>query len=93
MAGRGFETASRIYRTSGLPPSPDLLVSAREFLHAAADVQPRTCATPPPPPPFSFRTRVRAVQLLSGYKRVTGKARFFALECESRILYETFVFM
>jgi len=45
-AGRGFETASRIYRTSGLAPRPDLLVSAREFLHAAADAQPRTCATP-----------------------------------------------
>lgn len=25
-AGRGFETASRIYRISGLPPRPDLLV-------------------------------------------------------------------
>lgn len=88
-AGRGFETASRIYRTSGLPPRPDLLVSAREFLHAAADVQPRTCATPP-------TSRFLAVLMftrlsLSGYTRVTRKARFFGLECKSRVLYETSV--
>lgn len=30
---------------------------------------------------------------VSGYKRVTGKARFFGLECESRVSYETFVLM
>lgn len=84
--GRQGEVSRQPRGYIALPGCPRVLTFsslAREFLHAAADVQPRTYATPAS---RFLSALVFARPPLSGYKRATEKARFSELECESRDL-------